>query len=248
MQANRSRVFGRLRSVLLAVVGLAGIGWFNSAFGAADEVLKIDTRFGPVAVVKAANDCCKGAIQHRGQKIEIVSAGEIYATREGLFQTAEGDVVVLSIPTGARGMPPNYFVLLVKDSGLADITDKNFASADGTFTATQRGNEIAFDLGWENRKRKTAFYRAGVIYVGSDKAKPGAQLSRTDCEYVLNTLADCRKTCPADEFISMSVQRNFVSLEEKPIFKIDNFFKICKTGCGGTAPSTAAARLQLCGY
>ena len=248
MQEANSRVLRPLTRALRATIGLVILGLSNSAFGASKEVLKVDTRFGPVVVVKAADDCCKGSIQYRDQKIELESAGDIYATREALFQMAEGDVAVISMPSGARGMPDNYFVLLVNAARMVDIAVKNFGTSDGTFKATQRGNEIAFDLGWENRKRKTAFYRAGVIYVGSNKAKAETSLSRQDCAYVLNTMADCRKTCPTDGFMNMSVQRGFNSLEEKPVFKSDNFFKICEASCGGASFSTEAARKQLCGY
>jgi hypothetical protein len=44
------------------------------------------------------------------------------------------------------------------------------------------------------------------------------------------------------------VQRNLVALDEKPVFKSDRFFKICKDSCTGAAFSTPDARKQLCGY
>src|SRR4051794_37902201 len=113
---------------LRAMIGLVILGLSNSVFGASKEVLKVDTRFGPVVVVRAADDCCNGSIQFRGQKIELASAGDIYATREGLFQMAEGDVVVISMPSGARGMPDGYFVLLVNDARMVDIAGKNFGT------------------------------------------------------------------------------------------------------------------------
>jgi hypothetical protein len=229
-------------------VGATIIGLCDPAWSASNQLLKVDTRYGAVVVTRAGDDCCKANIVFHDQKKEIVSAGELYATREGLFQTAEGDLVVLSTPTGARGMPPNYWVLLISASSMADIGDKNFFTADGTFGMRQLGNEIEFDLGWENRKHKIAFYRAGVIYVGSDNAKPAPTLAKKDCAYVLNTLADCRKSCPEDGFMSLAVQRNLVALDEKPVFKSDRFFKICKDSCTGAAFSTPDARKQLCGY
>lgn len=231
------------------------IGLCDPARSTSNQLLKIDTRFGPVVVTMAGDG--KGNIVFHDQKKEIASAGEIYPTREGLFQTAEGDLVVLSFPTGARGAPPNYEVLLISASRMVDITDKNFFTADGTFGMRQHGSEIEFDLGWENRKHKTAFYRAGVIYVGSDNnihvgsdnnAKPAPTLAKEDCAYVLNTLADCRKSCPEDGFMSLAVQRKLVALDEKPVFKSDLFFKMCKDSCTGRAFSTPDARRQLCGY
>jgi hypothetical protein len=127
------------------------------------------------------------------------------------------------------------------------LTTKHLQVVTAPSGATQRGNEIHFDLGWENRKRKTAFYRAGVIYVGSNNAQTATSLGKKDCEYVLTTLASCQRTCPSDDFMDMSVQRNFNSLEEKPAFKADNFFRLCKTGCNGTKIFVPTARNELCG-
>jgi hypothetical protein len=239
---------GALRLTWSLLLGWAIAVLPTVALSASREVLKVDTRFGPVIVVASAEDCCKGTIQFHDQKLDVVSAGEIYAANEGLFQVVEGDLLVLSVPTGARGMPPDYHVILVNASNLVDITDKNFTSADGTFKAQQRGNEIVFDLGFESRKPKSAFYRSGVLYVGSNSVKAPATLARDDCAYVLNTLAACRKSCPSDGFMSMAVMRNFTALEEKPVFKADTFFKICAEGCKGRPVSTSAARQQLCGY
>lgn len=219
-------------------------------FTATEEtILRVNSRFGAVLVARSTEDCCSGYVKFGNQRIEIELSGEIYANLEGTFQTHEGDVIVLSVPSGARGMPASYYVLLISQSKMIDLADhKTFTSGDGTFRATQRGNEIHFDLGWENRKRKTAFYRAGVIYVGSNNAQTATSLGKKDCEYVLTTLASCQRTCPSDDFMDMSVQRNFNSLEEKPAFKAENFFRLCKTGCNGTKLSVPTARKELCGY
>jgi hypothetical protein len=237
-----------LRPIWLLLLGWAITALPTVALSASNEVLKVDTRFGPVIVARNGDDCCTGVIRFRDQKLEIASAGTILASREALFQTAEGDLLVLSFESGARGMPPSYYVLLVNGTKFVDIADKNFTSADGTFKAQQRGDEIVFDLGFEGRKSKSAFYRAGVLYVGSNRVNVPAALARDDCAYVLNTLAECRKTCPSDGFMSMAVMRNFTALEEKPVFKADTFFKICSEGCKGGSFSTPAARQQLCGY
>jgi serine protease Do len=42
-------------------------------------LLTIDTRFGRLAVIKDAENCCKGKINYGAQKIELASAGELYA-------------------------------------------------------------------------------------------------------------------------------------------------------------------------
>jgi hypothetical protein len=69
----------------------------------------------------------------------------------------EGDVVILSAPSGVRGDPPDYYIVLISKFTMVDLTNrKEFTSEDGTFRATQRGNEIVFDLGYHNRTHRTA--------------------------------------------------------------------------------------------
>ena len=243
-------------------IGAGVIGWwllllsavftvFSSTPLFADEVLlKVDTRFGSVSVIKDSGDCvCGGNIKFGSDQIEISSTGSLYASLEGTFQTPEGDVVILSVPRGAKNVPPNYYVLLISGSKMSDLADHDrFTSGDGTFRATQKGNEIFFDLGWDKRKRKTAFYRSGVVYVGSNNAATQRGLAKKDCGYVLTQLSECRKECPSDGFMSNSVHGNFNALEQQPVFKTSKFFEICEAACKGQSVSTPHARSMLCGY
>jgi hypothetical protein len=59
-------------------------------------------------------ECCIGHIRYGDQRIEIASTGQIYASLEGIYKVREGDLVVISFPSGALGSPPrHYYVLLV---------------------------------------------------------------------------------------------------------------------------------------
>ena len=245
MQRMAARALRSFGLALLAISSLSAL-----AFSASEEtILKIDTRFGYVVVVKNSEECCQGYIKYADQKIEIGSSGALYASLAGKFQMPEGDVVILAIPSGARGSPDMYYVCLINNSKIINIAPQDFAvPEDGAFKATKQGNEIVFDLGWNNRKRKTAYYRAGVIYVGSNNVQNASTLAKKDCAYVLTTLADCQRICPDDGFMNMSAQRNFNSLEEKPIFKTENFFKLCEASCKGNRSSIPTARRLLCGY
>jgi hypothetical protein len=149
-------------------------------------------------------------------------------------------------------MPSSYYVLLIAASEMSDLTDyEKFTSVDGTFRATQRGKEVSFDLGWDNGKRKTAFYRAGVVYVGSSSVQAPKTLSKRDCANALNELAasvkftDCSNV---SDHISMAVQRSLNALKNQPFFKIDNFFKLCKSLCVEKKYEAVPTRKILCGY
>ncbi len=102
---------------------------------------------------------CSGWIKFGSDKIKVVSAGSLYASNEGVFPMKEGDVVIVSIPTGARGVPPSYRVILVNNNLFVDLSSEDFTTEDWTFKPTRKGNDLLFDLGFKNGKRKTAVYR-----------------------------------------------------------------------------------------
>jgi hypothetical protein len=68
----------------------------------------------------------------------------------------EGDVLVVSVPNQAKGVPPSYYVFLVQENALTDLTSdsEKFSSADWTFKITRNGNELLFDLGFDDKKKK----------------------------------------------------------------------------------------------
>ena len=103
-------------------------------FTATEEtILRVNSRFGAVLVARSTEDCCSGYVKFGNQRIEIESSGEIYANLEGTFQTHEGDVIVLSVPSGARGMPASYYVLLISQSKMIDLADHHRHLLRGEF-------------------------------------------------------------------------------------------------------------------
>jgi hypothetical protein len=88
-------------------------------------------------------------------------------------------------------MAATFYIFLVSRIRMRDIAPRDFdVNDDQDFKASQKGNEIFFDLGWDNGKRKSAFYRAGVIYIGSSNSV-ATTLPKRDCAEVLNHLAAC---------------------------------------------------------
>jgi hypothetical protein len=242
----RSIAFKKIVSIVILTLAITGAS-------ASETLLNIPTRFGAVSITKdESGECCTGSVRFRSDRVELNSTGELYANLENVFQTADGDVIVLSVASGVRGSPDNYYVLLVSDSRMVDVTPKDFyVTDDGNFKAVQKGDEILFDLGFENRKHKTAFYRAGVIYVGTNNTKIVTSLPKQDCANVLNEVADCARISDCanfEEFIPMSTQRGFPALENKSVFTSENFSRLCKSICVDKNYNAASARKILCGY
>jgi hypothetical protein len=105
----------------------------------------------------------------------------------------EGDVLVVSVPVLAKGVPPSYHVFLVQENALTDLTSdsEKFGSADWTFKITRNGNELLFDLGFDDKKKKTAIYRDGVLYIGVDLTGRIATVPKAQCVSILNDVAEC---------------------------------------------------------
>ena len=119
-----------------------------------------------MTVTRDDAECCGGRIRFRDQLVELASTGLIYASLEGVYKVKEGDLVVMSFPSGARRFPPRYYVLLVGPDGMTDLTGSDFGSSDGTFKATQRDDEVHFDLGFQKRQKKRAIYKNGTVHSG----------------------------------------------------------------------------------
>jgi len=72
---------------------------------AKETVAAIPTRYGDVTVTRDDPECCVGHIRYGNQRVEIASTGQIYASLEGVYKVKEGDLVVISSPSEARGSP-----------------------------------------------------------------------------------------------------------------------------------------------
>jgi hypothetical protein len=141
---------------------------------AKETVVAIPTRYGTITVTRDAEGCCVGHISYRDQQVEIVSVGSVYANLEGVFKVKEGDLVVISAPSGASGAPPSYYVLLVDQDRMTHLGGSDFGTPDGSFRAIQRDDEVYFDLGFQEKKKKSAIYKNGSLEVAI--RSPGAGL------------------------------------------------------------------------
>jgi len=220
---------------------------------AKETMAAIPTRYGDVTVTRDNPECCVGHIRYGDQLVELASTGQIYASLEGVYKVKEGDLVVMSSPSGARGSPPRYYVLLVGQDGMTDLTGSDFGTSDGTFKATQRDDEVHFDLGFQKKQKKRAIYKNGTVTVDIRSSEPQAPLSRNECAAVLNMvvtcarLPECNEERIVDKFATAN-QRYLNSLEEMPVFTSRNFYSVCTAICTTKSYVAKQARRILCGY
>ena len=220
---------------------------------AKETMAAIPTRYGDVTVTRDNPECCVGHIRYGDQLVELASTGQIYASLEGVYKVKEDDLVVMSSPSGARGSPPRYYVLLVGQDGMTDLTGSDFGTSDGTFKATQRDDEVHFDLGFQKKQKKRAIYKNGTVTVDIRSSEPQATLPRNECAAVLNMivtcarLPECNEERIVDKFATAN-QRYLNSLEEMPVFTSRNFYSVCTAICTTKSYVAKQARRILCGY
>src|SRR5215510_15655613 len=155
---------------------------------AKETMAAIPTRYGDVIVTRDDPECCRGRIRFRDQLVELASTAQVYASLDGVYKVKEGDLVVMSFPSGATRFPPRYYVLLVGPGRMTDLTGSDFGSSDGTIKATQRDDEVHFDLGFQKRQKKRAIYKNGTVTVD---IRPEATLPKNECAAVLNMVVTC---------------------------------------------------------
>jgi hypothetical protein len=218
-------------------------------------LLTIHTRFGELSVIRDADDCCSGKINYGAQKIELASAGDLFATLIGVYRVKEGDVLVLDVPAGVRGVPPIYHVFLVNQDRMSELRSPDFSSHDFTFEVTQKGDEIYFNLGVDKQRKKTAVYRDGVLSVSSEKRI--TSLPKKECARVLDMAANCVTTCPRFDHdfpnfplpFAMSWMRDIRTLEDNmPVFTERKFVEVCANICATKIYNALQSRRVLCGY
>jgi len=220
---------------------------------AKETMAAIPTRYGDVTVTRDDPECCVGHIRYGDQLVELASTSQIYASLEGVYKVKEGDLVVISSPSGARGSPPRYYALLVGQDRMTDLTGSDFGTSDGTFKAVQRDNEVHFDLGFQKRQKKRAIYKNGTVTVDIRSSEPQGTLPKNECAAVLNMvvtcvrLPECNEGRIFDKFATAN-QRYFNSLEEMPVFTSRNFYSVCTTICTTKSYVAKQARSILCGY
>jgi hypothetical protein len=216
------------------------------------SILTLPTRYGNIEIVKLAND--NSEIQYKSSKLKIFLNENGFANLEAVFRVAAGDLLIISTPSNVRRMPPSYYAILVTPQSAADISGEGFDTAEDTFRFEQVGDEVRFDLGYENRRKKNAIYRNGAITVQLEAQSSSATLPKAECARVLKMVAGCPKIEPGcsegaiwDNF-AMAGQSYFNSLENMPVFSSENFYRTCRQFCRSRTYSLKTARPLLCGY
>jgi hypothetical protein len=221
---------------------------------AKETVVAIPTRYGNITVTRDDPECCIGHISYGDQRIGIASTGQIYASLEGIYKVKEGDLVVISSSSGARGSPQrHYYALLVGQDGMTDLTSPDFRTSDGTFKVTQRDDEVHFELGFHDRRKKNTTYKNGTIAVDIREVGPEATLPKNECAAILNMVVTCARLpeCTEGRILenfAVAGQRYFNRLEEMPVFTSRNFYRVCTAICTSKSYVAKQARSILCGY
>jgi hypothetical protein len=221
---------------------------------AKETVVAIPTQYGDVTLTRDGPVCCIGHITYGDQRLEIVSTGQIYASLEGVYKVKESDLVVISFPSGPRGPPASHHVFLVDQEGMIDLTAPGFGWSDGTFKAIQRGDEVHFDLGLqEGKKKKSAIYKDKTVTVNVRSLGPEAILPKKECATILNMVETCvRLRDCSDERIfenfAIAGQRYFNWLEGMTVFTSRSFYGVCSALCTSKSYIAKRARSTLCGY
>jgi hypothetical protein len=220
---------------------------------ARETVVAIPTRYGDVTVTRDGSVCCIGHITYGDQRLEIASTGQLYASLEGVYKVKEGDLVVIGFPSRSREPPPSPRVFLVDQEGMTDLTVPGFGSSDGTFKGRQRGDEVHFDLGLQERKKKSAIYKNGTVTVNVRSLGPAAILPKNECAKILNMVETCvrLRDCSDERILenfAIEGQGYFNWLEGMTVFTSRNFYGLCGALCTSKSYVAKRARSRLCGY
>ena len=220
-------------------------------------LLSIPTSFGDVVQIVKVEDKdgeAEGEVRYKSSRVKVLLSEEDDIWIEALLRIGPQELIILSTPSSVRSMPNNYVALLLNAERVADIGGEDFGTVDDTFNFQKVGDEVRFDLGYQERRKKNAIYRDGKISLRLETLPPTATLPKDACAEVLRNAAECAKieadcnNVSIDEYFPMSVQRYFTWLENAPVFSTDKFNEVCKQFCTSKTYSVKAARLPLCGY
>jgi hypothetical protein len=136
---------------------------------------------------------------------------------------------------------------------MTDLTSPDFRTSDGTFKVTQRDDEVHFELGFHDRRKKNTTYKNGTIAVDIREVGPEATLPKNECAAILNMVVTCARLpeCTEGRILenfAVAGQRYFNRLEEMPVFTSRNFYRVCTAICTSKSYVAKQARSILCGY
>jgi hypothetical protein len=136
---------------------------------------------------------------------------------------------------------------------MTDLTSPDFRTSDGTFKVTHRNDEVHFELGFQNRNKKSAIYKNGTIAVDIRATRPEGTLPKKECAAILNMVVTCVRLPECSEGrifenFAMAGQSYFNRLEEMPVFTSRNSYNVCTTICTSKSYVAKQARSMLCGY
>src|SRR5215831_15095874 len=132
---------------------------------------------------------------------------------------------------------------------MTDLTSPDFRTSDGTFKVTHRNDEVHFELGFQNRNKKSAIYKNGTIAVDIRATRPEGTLPKKECAAILNMVVTCVRLPECSEGrifenFAMAGQSYFNRLEEMPYSPPET--SIMFAPLSARASHTSQSRLAAC--
>ena len=198
----------------------------------------IKTKLGVIRVIQGTAGLPADTITFNGKRVFEGQMG--YAFLYKSFQTSNYIAVLFGENPGGSGTPVDtlYFLLLRQGSKPSIVTNEDFYSADGIMNIKQKNNDVVFDLGFEEKKRKTAILTSGNVLVqyatvGAIPMKlESCQLlyenSMSECMERKKRNNDCGQAYDGDCHATMT---GITVLSSHPGFVSSALSEICTTVC-----------------
>lgn len=247
-----------------------------SAKANAGILFTIPTHFGRVIVDKN-DDADSVALHFKGKNIALDdesppdgNAADFGVQLQGIYHLKDSDIIVLTEGTYRDG-PDAHSMIRVSSRdirkihpiaaasaniGNNDQSDIDLDSDPDQLKIIQKGDEIFFDLGFDNGKVKTALYHQGVLQVTLSKSrKRKLNLSKSDCADVLNHVAACRSADSAlhcdeaeDDSFDQAFNGTLNTIENRSPGYKNSVENACEETCKKKSFVVLEVRKKLCGY
>ncbi|PKN51230.1 MAG: hypothetical protein CVU55_13960 [Deltaproteobacteria bacterium HGW-Deltaproteobacteria-13] len=215
----------------------------------------IKTKFGNVRVIRSIPELPANIVTVNGK--EVFQSGGDYAFLYKSFRTSNYIAVLFGENAGGSATPVDtlYFLLLRPNKKPIVIRNKDFYSADGTMIIKQKNNDVLFDLGFEEKKKKTAILTSGKIVVRYDMVGV-LPMELEDCNWLYeNSMNECiklRSDCEQARDYSgdcVATMTGITVLSNHPGFASSALDDICVTACKtGTAITFEQFKKRVCSF
>ena len=242
------------RATLVLVVVLAVLA--NATTAAASKSASVQTRAGKLEVRNGAPDAPPDSLFLKGKL--VYRKENFYLGIYGVYKFASSDLVLLGVNCGGSGCTNDDLVIVSVDANgkLAFTEDKQLQSSDGAVIASQSGEKLLLDLGYENGKKKKATFQDGTLLISLERPRATPPLSKSYCEWVYDSALDGCITAKRDDpscsdpqsTFPMVLVRGLNTVSQHPAFVAEKFSDVCRQVCAtGRAPRFEPFKVGFCG-